>query len=299
MLVKDMTAEQRQDAARLAHGYQEQAQRARKADAQDDEGEARRYIDSASRFARDLWDRYAISVEDHRDAMRALLGGPERPIVPIHHDMVGRGEHRPYLVEPTAEIDDYNVVGVPVLPAVLRRWEEVRKDWEHVQAEMKIAWEAALQYANDHDKVQSLAAEFAYREQWQAEQADKKRREAELDETEGPREWAWVEFKHKTGKWTHEMRHRIHKNGCPSLAKVLDNSPYDGVYVVTHLGQKFVRKIEAIEHLRGKDGSRYTVVTCQRCARSLENEADMAAQAEAKAEHEAWLDEHPEADGMV
>lgn len=274
MLIKDMTDEQRKDAAQLAYGYQDQAQRARKADAQGDEAEAQRYIESAQRFARDLWDRYAISVEDHRDAIRTLLGGPDRVVVPIFHDMVGRGEYRPYLVEQATEIDEYNVVGVPVLPAVLRRWEEVRKDWEHVQAEMKVAWDAAFELGADHERALELVADFTYREELKEIRAKEAAQEAEWDKEYGPREWAVTTFQVKLTKHTKETRGRIHRQDCASLIKVWDNGPYDAVHVVSHRTHetKLLRKHDAIKVLReGTQGMR-TIVVCQRCAKDLEAE---------------------------
>lgn len=303
MLVKDMTPEQRRAAARLAHGYQEQAGRARQAEAEKS-SEARKYAKSAQRFARDLTDNYGLNVENemHRHEIQRLLASPDEVLVAVHHDTLSTGEVHPYTLEGRDALgDDFQTFSFAVPAETAERWHEIQLAWTDMQQQMKRAWNRAQEIAEDHEEVQGLLSSYEYADELAEIKAKEAAQEAEWDKEYGPREWAVTTFWHKLNRTQAEVRGRIHKDGCPSLAKVWDNSPYDKVHVISHIDHnvRLLRKHDAIKVLRkGTQGIR-TIVVCQRCAKGLEYDVESAAQDEAKAKHERWLDENPDADGYV
>ena len=294
MEITRMTPEQRRDAARLAHGYQEQAGRARQAEAEKS-SETRKYAESARRFARDLLDRYGLDVENelHRHEIRKLLAGPGSVLVAVHHDTLSTGETHPFTLEANDGLgDDFQTFAFAVPAETAERWHEIQLAWTDMQQQMKRAWERAQEVAEDHEEVQGLLSHYQYSDELDEIRAKEAAQEAEWDKEYGLREWAVTTFRHRLSKHRHEVRGRIHKQGCPSLVKVWDNSPYDPVHVVSHIGHgvKLLRRHDAIKVLReGTQGMR-TIVVCQRCAKGLECDAESVTQDETQREHDEWMD---------
>lgn len=274
MQIEDMTAEQRRDAVDLARSYMHYAGLARAAEKDGaDENTLRDLVGKARHHEILLAQRYGLTVADDEDGetnygvLVELLTDPKAEQVIVAFDAVSTSQHEPYLIEDEAP-DFYGSYAVDVAPEMVTRWRQVAQDWAAVQGEMRMVFEAARRASGDHETVQNLMSRFEHEDRWRADHAAYVAAEAELDETEGVREWARTTYQVKINKYQSATRWRIHKRGCPSLDKVFDNGPTEPVHVVRAArNEALVRKAEAVSLLRDPD-----TVICQRCAKELEAE---------------------------
>lgn len=275
MSIEDMTPEQREVAAGLVRQYQLKAAEAREAGTEKADN-ARPYAEAAKAAADKLWDRHGLNVQNaaHRREIRRLLAEHGETVVAIHHDTMSTGESHPYvLTDHLGEADECDTLALAAPAESVERWRKAQQAYAEAQQEMKRFWDKAAKAIQDHQEVQELLEHFRWSDEMDEIKAQMEAQEAEWDKEYGPREWAVTTFHHKLNRSQVEVRGRIHKKGCASLAKVWGNSTYDKVHVITHLNNvSLLRKHDAIKVLReGAQGIR-TIVVCQHCAKELEGE---------------------------
>lgn len=273
MSITEMTAEQAKAAAWLVREYQLKAAEAREAGAEKADN-ARPYAQAAKAAADKLWDRYGLNVQNaaHRREIRQLLAESGETVVAIHHDTMSTGESHPYvLTDHLGEADECDTFALAAPTESVERWRQAQEAYRAAQLEMKVLWDKAAETVQNHQEVQELLEHFRWSDEMDEIAAQTAAREVEWDKEYGPREWAVTTFHHKLNRTQVEVRGRIHKQGCASLAKAWGNSTYAQVHVITHVDHaRLLRKHDAIKVLReGTQGIR-TIVVCQRCATELE-----------------------------